>query len=186
MIVDFVVPGKRRTRIDSNDKQIRSGVIPSGYFDTPEKGNKNDLLMPSIRATLKEGGSLEVDILATFFRKWAINETQDIHLNYQIGLSLGGEYQLQIYLYSEKITFDDDPSDLNRDVYCFRRIFTEGDIELKEGLLCNGYTHSFYDFAFTTAPKVNINQIKSVVVFIINTNPETSRGTETTVQQGGG
>jgi len=174
-----------------NDLIVNSNLIPKTLIPNldldrkwetiPEFNNSSDfcftqpvsnpnLLSPMIKATLVNQGNekmLQVDALVTTFTEWNFAEMDFLTL---FGVVKTDRPVLIVRLQTNiENSF---PTNLGRTVFLFRRTFSQDNINTA--------------LAVTRLPHIDIDQISNVFLDVHNVNPNTSRGTETTVQETGG
>lgn len=129
---------------------------------------KNDkIVAPLVEAVLKkENDKGYIDTGLVLFVDSALGlEKENFKINCQVSLNLQGFYDLSVYVYYHK-----EVQNLGG--------YNEG--------LDNVYIKIpfFKEKIFPSDCKQNLKNINTIEVFVINTDPETSRGTETTVESG--
>lgn len=166
------VPGKdlpNPERVEVREK-VHEGSIAENDFKLLKN---NILLAPLVQAFNKNisGGSDYVLVGTVGFFDTALNLTEEsFNYKYHLSLNLNGSYELVVYIfYAEQRSTTSDCKPVNNQGlvsfhFKFPHIFT-------------------YDNVFNhTDHTKTLKDIKTVKVHILSVNPETSRGTETTVQ----
>jgi hypothetical protein len=156
------------------------------YYSTPPKfgvlqdiGLENkqmgDFLPPLLQAQYsKDNNTLEVTAVAIISKEYKI-KVLDFHLNYNYSFNEQGEPQLNIYIYFTKHITETE-IEYGYD-YCTFKITLD-----KEGIGSSNQHEDPIEVKDTMVPQ---DDIQTVQAYVVNTDPRTSRGTVTTVQNPG-
>lgn len=164
-ITKAYIPGDIFEHLRRDDIEVKSiGKKASKWF---KKLKNTNMIAPLVEANIeKTCGTEFINAGIVVFADSALGlEKCDFRINYQVTLNLKGNYDLTVYVcYHKKISNLGD--------------FNKG--------LDNIYIRiPFYrDQIFPLECDIGLVNIDTIAVFLINTDPETSRGTVTTVQSG--
>ncbi len=156
------IPG---CKISSNNKLIKFGVGKGSNFEVPIDFGVNypGVLAPTILSFLRGEGKKQnifIEGIAFVNSDYEVQKEQ-FEFYYNFTYKSSGDYQLNIYM-----------------------TFIHSDKNNEKGFIAYPFLMEFYEGAVKCSEKetVPIDKIKTVELFVINRNPETSRGTVTTVQ----
>ena len=165
----FHVPGRN---ITENPKIIakRSETSDSEFKISLPKGMEYpDLLAPTVIANYKKGDNeIDVHCIAIINKEYELELTKNLNFDfyYNFTLDSSGGYQLNVYMafhFPRRLNIEHETTEVYQS-HTFN-------LKIKKGaLMCS------------ESKKIPLNVIKTIELFVINRNPETSRGTVTTVK----
>ncbi len=156
------IPG---CKISSKNKLIKFGVGKGSNFEVPIDFGVNypGVLAPTVLSFLRGEGknqNIFIEGIAFVNSDYGV-EKEQFEFYYNFTYKSSGDYQLNIYM-----------------------TFIHSDKNNKKGFIAYPFLMEFYKGAIECSEKepVPLEKIQTVELFVVNRNPETSRGTVTTVK----
>lgn len=153
-----------------NPRIVCPGIYPSKYSSIPWRSKipiKDKILPPTVIAKYSSNGEINVDAFVFLDNALGLKR-KDFKYFYNLTMGLKATYELLIYIaFSEPVSKN--TSVKNYDITSFQFTFKQDSLK---------------GFNFNTEKEqfISLEEISTVKVFVVNSDPDTSRGTETTVQ----